>query len=128
MVGQNTGDASFDTLQETGGSKDTTLVSHTHTVSGSTAGAGAHGHKVLNTDNQGNFGAWSGTTLAKSNGSGGDSNYVLNGTNTAASVGDTSAVVDHAHTVSGTTSSTGASATNANLQPYIVVKMWRRTA
>ena len=32
----------------------------------------------------------------------------------------------HVHTL--TIDSTGSSATNANLQPYVVVKMWKRTA
>ncbi len=36
--------------------------------------------------------------------------------------------LQHNHTVSGTTDSTGSSATNANLQPYITVAMWKRTA
>jgi len=35
---------------------------------------------------------------------------------------------NHTHTVSGTTGSTGSSGTNANLQPYITVYMWKRTA
>jgi len=34
----------------------------------------------------------------------------------------------HNHTFSFTTASQGSSATNANLQPYLVVKMWQRTA
>jgi hypothetical protein len=34
----------------------------------------------------------------------------------------------HTHTLSGTTDSTGSSGTNANIQPYITVKMWKRTA
>jgi hypothetical protein len=42
LVGQDTGDASFDTLEETGGSKDATVVSHTHAVTG-----GAHQHYTV---------------------------------------------------------------------------------
>jgi hypothetical protein len=34
----------------------------------------------------------------------------------------------HNHTLSGTTASAGSSGTNANLQPYITVYMWKRTA
>ena len=34
----------------------------------------------------------------------------------------------HTHSVSCTAASTGSSGTNANLPPYIVVKMWQRTA
>jgi hypothetical protein len=32
LVGQDTGDAAFDVLEETGGNKDATLPSHTHTI------------------------------------------------------------------------------------------------
>jgi hypothetical protein len=124
MVGLDAGDALFDALEKTGGSKDAIVVSHTHT--GTTASAGDHIHKVLNQDSQSNFGAWSGSTLAKRNGSGGGENYNLNGTNTLADVGDTSTAGAHDHTF--TTASTGSSATNANLQPYITVAMWKRTA
>jgi len=46
MVGINASDASFNTLEETGGSKDTTLVSHTHTFSGTTAAESNHQHAV----------------------------------------------------------------------------------
>jgi hypothetical protein len=128
MVGLNGSDALFDALEETGGSKDAVVVSHSHTFSGTTADAGAHTHKVLNQDNQGNFNAWSGSTLAKRNSFGGSENYNLNGTDTPANVGDTSTAGNHSHSVSGTTSTQGSSATNANLQPYITVAMWKRTA
>lgn len=40
----------------------------------------------------------------------------------------TNAAGAHSHTYSGTTSTQGAFATNANLQPYITVAMWKRTA
>jgi hypothetical protein len=107
MVGLNGSDSSFDTLEETGGSKDSIVVSHTHSATASshdhsftviaTAGADAgSGALVGGTSNAGNDGSYSGTT-------GG----------TAPSV---------------TVSSAGSSGTNANLQPYIVVYMWKRTA
>lgn len=45
LVGQDTGDALFNSLGETGGSKDATLVSHSHTTSGSgTTGNNNVGH------------------------------------------------------------------------------------
>jgi hypothetical protein len=107
MVGQNTGDASFDVLEETGGSKDAIVVSHTHT--GTTAVNGSHVHTLPGTFFQGGTGS----------GIGGGGNAI----NAAAS---TNAAGDHSHTF--TTDSTGSSGTNANLQPYVVVKMWKRTA
>jgi len=36
--------------------------------------------------------------------------------------------VEHTHTVSGSTDNSGTSGTNLNLQPYITVAMWKRTA
>ena len=113
MVGLNASDASFDALEETGGSKDTTLVSHSHTFSGTTAGVGDHTHTINNGANLNSNidnGGIAGTTTPGAN---------FNTTNGAGA---------HDHTYSGTTASSGSSATNANLQPYITVAMWKRTA
>lgn len=115
LVGQDTGDTSFDTLEETGGSKNAIVVSHTHSFSASatTSSAGSHSHGVLNTVNDG------GATYA-----GG-----VTGTNGSTNRNSTSAGAHtHSVSVSGTTGSSGSSGTNANLQPYVVVKMWKRTA
>jgi hypothetical protein len=106
MVGQNAGDAAFDSLGETGGSKDAVVVSHTHTAS--TNSAGEHTHGVFFQ----NIAASSGGTQSTPRDTGGT--YT------------TSAAGAHTHTV--TIDSAGSSGTNANLQPYIVVKMWQRTA
>ena len=102
IVGQDTGDSSFDTLEETGGSKDAIVVSHTHTM----VEAGNHRHGLtmgLTNVDSGNFGGGNSTTY---------------GTQYTQYAGD------HTHTIN----STGSSGTNANLQPYVVVKMWKRTA
>ena len=69
IVGQDASDASFNTLEETGGSKDIATATHTHTVTAAT------GASVLTT-----------------------------GTATVATGG-----------------------VNTNVQPYVVVKMWKRT-
>lgn len=108
MVGLDAGDASFDTAEETGGSKDAVVVAHTHTFSATTNTTGAHTHglSLFNFDGSGASPANSGPGSATT----------------------TSSAGDHSHTVSGTTASTGSSGTNANLQPYIVVRMWKRTA
>jgi len=108
LVGQDTGDASFDTLEETGGSKDAVVVNHTHT--GSTNTTGAHSHTV-------DIVRISGSAYNNVLTSVQDSNVTSTSTNTAGS---------HNHTLS--IDSTGSSGTNANLQPYVVVKMWKRTA
>ena len=105
LVGQNASDALFDTLEETGGSKDAIVVSHTHT--GTTNGAGSHNHTFPLTSNSGSgVGGWNGGDVLTN--------------------APTSTVGDHVHSF--TTNSTGSSGTNANLQPYVVVKMWKRTA
>jgi hypothetical protein len=113
MVGFNASDPLFDSAEETGGSKDAIVVSHTHTFSATTSTAGAHNH-------------------TQTNGTGGTVNDGPVGTrsNVGSFPNDqlTSTAGAHDHTVSGTTASSGSSGTNANLQPYITVFMWKRTA
>jgi hypothetical protein len=118
MVGQNTGDTSFDTLQETGGSKDATVVSHTHAFSGTADSTSITGSWRQSKPNPSPTGVFSTGATGLSNAADGDqsSGYRV----------DMNAT--HTHPISGTTDATGVSGTNANLQPYIVVKMWRRTA
>jgi hypothetical protein len=130
IVGLDSGDALFDTLEETGGSKDATLVSHTHGLSsGSTSSAGTHQHYFSNKVTSGSEGSLSSSTYAASRGQyGSDLGYDFAGVGTEANVGLTSNAGSHTHTLSGNTDSTGSSATNANVQPFIVVKMWKRTA
>jgi hypothetical protein len=117
MVGLNGSDALFDALEETGGSKDATLVSHNHTFSGTTSGVGNHQHEetISGVPTFGSGGPYS--PIGLYGGSGGPLTTDL--TNNAGA---------HDHTYSGTTSTQGSSATNANLQPYITVAMWKRTA
>jgi hypothetical protein len=100
MVGLNGSDTLFDTLEETGGSKDAVVVSHTHTATVTDPG---HVHTYL---------APSGAGGAADGGSGSST------TNTGSAV--TGITVAN--------STEGASGTNANLQPYITVAMWKRTA
>ena len=136
-VGFDAGNALFNSAEKTGGSYDATLVSHNHTgatgsenqshthaFSGTTSTTGAHSHSV-NTA----------TDLSTPNGT-----ITRLGTGVNGSV-STNTVGDHAHTFSGntagisnnhqhgfTTDASGSSATNANVQPYITVYMWKRTA
>lgn len=93
-------------VDATGGSANATLVAHTHTYSSSatTSSNGSHNHDFY----------WSG-------GQGGG-NYpdVDNVSGSSVSSGPTSTAGTHNHTVtiSGSTDSSGSSATNANLPPY----------
>lgn len=102
LVGLNSGDTSFDTVEETGGSKDAVVVSHTHTATVHDPG---HSHT-------------SNAAANGSNGSGG-SGIPLYGI-TATSTNVTGITVSN--------SNTGVSGTNANLPPYIVVYFFKRTA
>jgi hypothetical protein len=116
MVGFNSGDTLFDTLEETGGSKDSIVAAHTHTFSGTT-GNDSPDHTHLSN-------AVGLTTGLNINwvGTGGAPYSNSNQQQTAG------ASTRHQHPFSGTTASTGDSGTNANLPPYITVRMWKRTA
>tara|TARA_R110000868_G_scaffold178826_1_gene418683 strand:- start:4995 stop:5666 length:672 start_codon:yes stop_codon:yes gene_type:complete len=107
MVGLDAGNAAFDTAQETGGSADAIVVSHTHSATSSVSDPG-HNHTI----------GFQNNTIDQN---GGTAALVKQGTSntSTASTGIS---------VSTSISSTGSSATNANLPPYIVVYMWRRTA
>lgn len=131
LVNQDTTDTDFDVLGETGGSKSS-VSSHTHTFSatGSTGSAGGHSHSVTDPGHTHtinnvarNISSGSGPTDA------GDNLGYQTATSNSSTTGiSISSAADHTHTVttSGTTESTGTS--NGNLQPYVVVRMWKRTA
>jgi len=100
----------------TGGSNDATLVSHTHTYSATTGAMSAnstHSHTFTIKDRNFDSGVYAPLHA-------GGSNWSTGTTSTAD--------ISHTHSFSGTTDANGSSATNANLQPYIVVYMWQRTA
>jgi hypothetical protein len=102
-VGLDAGNAAFDTAEETGGSADAIVVSHSHSItdSGHNHGSGAGSGFISNGGTEGLAG-------------GGDLSFARPTTTASASTGIT--IV-----------SAGSSGTNANLQPYIVVRMWKRT-
>jgi len=103
MVGFNASDSLFDTAEETGGSKDAITVSHTHTATVTDPG---HFHTYDKASNKISFDP------------GGETFNSYTTTNTST---NTTGI-----TVSNSTE--GSSGTNANLQPYITVYMWKRTA
>ena len=104
MVGLDAGDALFDTAEETGGSKDAVVVSHTHIATVTDPG---HIHSQSQS-----------ATLAS-----GGSPVV------GPQANPSSGTVNSAFTgITVENSTTGVSGTNANIQPYITVRMWKRTA
>lgn len=104
VVGLDAGNAAFDTAEETGGSADAIVVSHTHTATVTDPG---HAHSILIGE-----GFSTGNSVQYTNSVVGTRN-VINSNTTGITVSN---------------STTGSSGTNANLQPYIVVRMWKRTA
>jgi len=103
MVGLDAGNAAFDTAEETGGSANSIVVSHTHTATVTDPG---HAH-----------------TYAVDSGSAGVQ-VPQSGLRAEAQVATSTAFTS----ITVANSTEGASGTNANLQPYIVVYMWKRTA
>jgi hypothetical protein len=109
MVGLNGSDTLFDTLEETGGSKDAVVVSHTHTATSTVTDPG-HSHNVaMGANFNGPYNTFQPTV----------NDISLQLSTLSATTGVT---------VATTVASTGSSGTNANLQPYITVAMWKRTA
>jgi hypothetical protein len=100
MVGFDSGNALFDTAEETGGSANATLPTHTHTIT-----------------DPGHLHTYSKATTTS----------VQSGTATPCFVSNTTDNTSTAFTGI-TVDSAGTSGTNANYQPYITVYMWKRTA
>ncbi len=102
LVGLDASDALFDTAEETGGSKDAVVVSHTHTATSTDSG---HTHTQ--------------------NGFGGSA---PGATTSATPIFGSSTTGTGTANITTTIASAGSSGTNANVQPFIVVRMWKRTA
>ena len=100
-VGYNASNTLFDALEETGGSADAIVVSHTHTITDP-------GH--LHT-------AATGTTAGAQFQSGNLGTPKEGSASTNTSTAVTGITID----------TTGSSGTNANYQPYITVAIWKRT-
>ncbi len=111
LVGLDGGTAAFGTAEETVGSADAVTVAHTHTFT--TGGMSAN---VTHTHTYTQVNGYSGVNLS------------TNQAGRGPDITSTTSSANLEHTHSGTTASTGSSGTNANLQPYIVVYMWKRTA
>lgn len=102
-VGFDSTNTLFDTAEETGGSADAIVVSHTHTLTDP-----GHNHT---------------TTIPTS--ATGNSRQALYSTDNA---GTTETITSSTATTGISVNTAGSSGTNANYQPYITVYMWKRTA
>ena len=107
MVGLDSGNALFDTVEETGGSADSIVPSHTHTASSAVTDPG-HVHNVGADPSNGY------NSIETADGGGG----FLIPTRSAVTGISVATTVDSA----------GISATDTNYQPFITVYMWKRTA
>lgn len=107
MVGLDAGNALFDTAEETGGSADAIVVSHTHTATVTDPG---HKHTF--------------PTRYDFTGGGNGFQSPYNGLGTP----DNSDTTTVTTSITVSNSTEGSSGTNANYQPYITVYMWKRTA
>jgi hypothetical protein len=125
MVGIDTSDAGLATAEQTGGSKNAITVSHTHTATSVVTDAG-HSHGLMGADDTGITRGLSESTSR--NVQGGDST-TNRGYKTTAPTGGENLVQTQTTgiTVATTNASEGSSGTNANMQPYIVVYIWKRT-
>lgn len=109
MVGFNASDTLFDTAEETGGSKDAIVVSHTHTATVTDPG---HTH-TLSPTNRAVYNSGAGGSAGLYNGGEQFTQLTMSSATTGITVAN---------------STEGSSGTNANLPPYITVYMWKRTA
>jgi microcystin-dependent protein len=125
LVGQDGTQTEFDTAEETGGEKTHTITSgempaHTHNTD--------HNHAAATSSSDGNH-----THIITRKAGSGTSTGVVRGNGTASADGTTEAEGAHTHTVNlpaytGSSGSAGGGTAMNNLQPYLVVYMWKRTA
>lgn len=108
LAAYQSGDSDFGTAGGTGGSKDAVVVSHTHTMDSQ----GSHQH----TTGTGRSANAAGSTVGYFSG--------LHAGASGTALSTTDAQGSHQHT----NSTEGVSGTGKNLQPYVTVHMWRRTA
>lgn len=109
LVGLDSGNTAFDTAEETGGSADAVVVSHTHTITDP-----GHSHNPAT-------GYQYVTDPFTGDGS------IDRSTVTGAGERNGAFIASAVNTTGISINTSGVSGTNANLQPYIIVYMWKRT-
>lgn len=128
LVGLDAGDADFDTAEEVGGAKTHTLSvaempAHTHVQDAHTHVQNSHNHtqnsfapRIINSGTAGTVGVQGASSASNANAS----NAATTATNQAATAVNQNATA--------TNQNTGGGGAHNNLQPYVVVYMWKRTA
>lgn len=136
MVGLDSGDADFDTVEETGGAKTKAISAHAGTA---VADHASHTHQYTEVPNHvhvqneisGSTGNFSGSPVDTSaGGTGGSPNQAASSISTANPTGGVATGTTQGPSATLTHSVTQPSAhSDLNVvQPYIVVYMWKRTA
>ena len=119
-VGFNAADVLFDTAEETGGSKDSIAVAHTHTASSTVTDSG-HKHRFYKA---GALGSSQPNTVNNLYAGANYNDYVQDQEPNSGFTGISTTGISVATSVD----SSGSSGTNANLPPYITVYMWKRVS
>ena len=135
LVGIDTGDPDFDVVEETGGAKTVTLTTaempshthtqdaHTHTQDAHTHTQNAHLHQTLRERSATTGGAT--TLIARTSDTSSTVDTAVNTENATAVNQNATATNQNA---TATNQTTGGGGAHANVQPYVVVYLWKRTA
>jgi hypothetical protein len=119
MVGVGVNDTVTYTAGSTSGSRNAVVISHTHTIGVVTPLSTS----TVNLDHSHAY-----NDLGSFAGGSGPGGAVVQGNPDNRYTSGMSANATHSHTLTGNTDTSGVAGTNLNMQPYIVVYMWQRTA